>query len=61
LLVAPEESYEARRWPIDADHHFDPVDVLRDAIGNWATPKVNSPNSWVHARALRKFCRTGMP
>ncbi len=32
VLVALVESYEARRWPIDAGERFDPVDVLHYAI-----------------------------
>ena len=32
VLVALVESYEARRWPIETDQDFDPVDVLHYAI-----------------------------
>jgi HTH-type transcriptional regulator/antitoxin HigA len=32
VLVALVESYEARRWPIDSDKRFDPIDVLDYAI-----------------------------
>jgi len=32
VLVALVESYEARRWPIESDKRFDPVDVLHYAI-----------------------------
>jgi len=32
VLVALVEIYEARRWPIEIDKTFDPVDVLRYAI-----------------------------
>ena len=32
MLVALVESYEARRWPIDGDKRFDPIDVLDYAI-----------------------------
>jgi HTH-type transcriptional regulator/antitoxin HigA len=32
VLVALVESYETRRWPIDGDRNFDPVDVLHYAI-----------------------------
>ena len=28
VLVALVESYEARRWPIDSEKRFDPIDVL---------------------------------
>jgi HTH-type transcriptional regulator/antitoxin HigA len=32
VLVALVESYEARRWPIESDERFDPIDVLHYAI-----------------------------
>jgi len=32
VLLALVEIYEARRWPIDIDDKFDPIDVLRYAI-----------------------------
>jgi HTH-type transcriptional regulator/antitoxin HigA len=32
VLVALVESYEARRWPIENEENFDPVDVLHYAI-----------------------------
>jgi HTH-type transcriptional regulator / antitoxin HigA len=32
VLVALVESYEARRWPIDGEDNFDPIDVLHYAI-----------------------------
>jgi HTH-type transcriptional regulator/antitoxin HigA len=32
VLVALVESYEARRWPIEAEENFDPIDVLHYAI-----------------------------
>lgn len=32
LLLALVELYEAKRWPIDIDDRFDPVDVLAYAI-----------------------------
>jgi HTH-type transcriptional regulator / antitoxin HigA len=32
MLVALVESYEARRWPIESDTKFDPIDVLNYAI-----------------------------
>ena len=32
VLVPLVESYEARRWPMDVDVQFDPVDVLCYAI-----------------------------
>jgi antitoxin component HigA of HigAB toxin-antitoxin module len=31
VLVALVELYEARRWPIEADRSFDPIEVLRYA------------------------------
>ena len=32
VLVALVELYEAKRWPIEADQSFDPIEVLRYAI-----------------------------
>jgi HTH-type transcriptional regulator/antitoxin HigA len=32
VLVTLVESYEARRWPIEGEDNFDPVDVLHYAI-----------------------------
>jgi HTH-type transcriptional regulator/antitoxin HigA len=32
MLVALVESYEARRWPIESDEKFDPIEVLNYAI-----------------------------
>jgi len=32
LLLALVELYEAKRWPIDVDENFDPVDVIKYAI-----------------------------
>jgi HTH-type transcriptional regulator/antitoxin HigA len=32
LLLALVDLYEAKRWPIDIDASFDPIDVLRYAI-----------------------------
>jgi HTH-type transcriptional regulator/antitoxin HigA len=32
VLLALVEIYEAKRWPIDIDERFDPVDVLHYAI-----------------------------
>jgi HTH-type transcriptional regulator/antitoxin HigA len=32
VLVALVESYEARRWPIETEDNFDPIDVLHYAI-----------------------------
>jgi HTH-type transcriptional regulator/antitoxin HigA len=32
ILVALVELYEAKRWPIETNESFDPVDVLRYAI-----------------------------
>ena len=32
VLVVLVESYEARRWPIEGDKGFDPIDVLHSAI-----------------------------
>src|SRR5438477_8127281 len=32
VLLALVEIYEAKRWPIEVDESFDPIDVLRYAI-----------------------------
>ena len=32
VLVALVESYEAKRWPIESEHNFDPIDVLHYAV-----------------------------
>ncbi len=32
MLLALVEIYEAKRWPIEIDETFDPIDVLRYAI-----------------------------
>jgi HTH-type transcriptional regulator/antitoxin HigA len=32
LLLALVELYEAKRWPIDVDENFDPIDVIKYAI-----------------------------
>ena len=32
VLLALVEIYEAKRWPIEIDDSFDPIDVLRHAI-----------------------------
>jgi HTH-type transcriptional regulator/antitoxin HigA len=32
VLVTLVESYEAKRWPIESQESFDPIDVLRYAI-----------------------------
>ena len=32
VLVTLVESYEAKRWPIESNESFDPIDVLRYAI-----------------------------
>lgn len=32
VLAALVESYEAKRWPIESDDSFDPIDVLHHAI-----------------------------
>ena len=36
VLLALVEIYEAKRWPIDIDESFDPVDVLNYAIEEFA-------------------------
>lgn len=32
VLLALAEAYEDKRWPIDMDENFDPIDVLNHAI-----------------------------
>jgi HTH-type transcriptional regulator/antitoxin HigA len=32
VLVALVESYEAKRWPIESNERFDPIDVLHYAV-----------------------------
>jgi HTH-type transcriptional regulator/antitoxin HigA len=32
VLVTLVESYEAKRWPIEGDESFDPIDVLHHAL-----------------------------
>jgi HTH-type transcriptional regulator/antitoxin HigA len=32
VLLALVDAYEERRWPIDIDENFDPIDVLNHAI-----------------------------
>jgi antitoxin component HigA of HigAB toxin-antitoxin module len=32
VLVALVELYEAKRWPVEADEIFDPIDVLHYAV-----------------------------
>jgi HTH-type transcriptional regulator/antitoxin HigA len=32
VLLALVDAYEERRWPIDLDENFDPIDVLNHAI-----------------------------
>jgi HTH-type transcriptional regulator/antitoxin HigA len=35
VLVTLVESYETKRWPLEAESRFDPVDVLHFAIDEW--------------------------
>jgi HTH-type transcriptional regulator / antitoxin HigA len=35
VLLALVDSYEDKRWPIDLDENFDPIDVLNHAIEEW--------------------------
>ena len=32
MLLALVDAYEEKRWPIDIDENFDPIDVLNHAI-----------------------------
>jgi HTH-type transcriptional regulator / antitoxin HigA len=35
VLLALVDAYEDKRWPIDFDENFDPIDVLNHAIEEW--------------------------
>jgi HTH-type transcriptional regulator / antitoxin HigA len=35
VLLALVDAYEDKRWPIDLDENFDPIDVLNHAIEEW--------------------------
>ena len=35
VLVALVELYEAKRWPVETDEIFDPIDVLHYAVEEW--------------------------
>ncbi|MBV9289526.1 MAG: helix-turn-helix domain-containing protein [Hyphomicrobiales bacterium] len=35
VLLALVDAYEEKRWPIELDDNFDPVDVLNHAIEEW--------------------------
>jgi HTH-type transcriptional regulator/antitoxin HigA len=35
VLVTLVEAYETRRWPIETESDFDPIDVLRFAVDEW--------------------------
>ena len=40
VLLALVEVYEAKRWPIDIDENFDPIDVLHHAIEEFGHTQV---------------------
>jgi HTH-type transcriptional regulator/antitoxin HigA len=61
VLLALVEIYEARRWPIDVDERFDPVEVLNYAIDELGHTQANWPSFWVHAREHRKSSRVAAP
>ena len=58
VLLALVEIYEAKRWPIDIDKSFDPIDVLNYAIEESGIPRQNWPSFWI-AVAHRKFSYGG--
>ncbi len=58
VLVALVEIYEARRWPLNIDKSFDPIDLLNYAIEE-ATARPNWPSCSARAPALRKFSHAG--
>ena len=55
VLVTLVESYEAKRWPIEGNESFDPIDVLRYAIDELGHSRASLPNSWARAPARPRF------
>jgi HTH-type transcriptional regulator/antitoxin HigA len=41
ILLALVDIYEAKRWPVDIDNNFDPIDVLTYAIEELGHTKRN--------------------
>jgi antitoxin component HigA of HigAB toxin-antitoxin module len=52
VLLALVDIYEAKRWPLEVDESFDPVDVLRYAIDELGIPRPSWQNSGL---ALARF------
>jgi len=59
VLVALVESYEARRWPIDSDKRFDPIDVLDYAIEELGHTQSELAELLARARVPPKFSLAG--
>jgi HTH-type transcriptional regulator/antitoxin HigA len=59
VLVVLVESYEARRWPIEGDKGFDPIDVLHYAIDELGTRKPSLPIFSARVRVRQKSFRAG--
>jgi HTH-type transcriptional regulator/antitoxin HigA len=60
VLLALVEIYEAKRWPIDVDESFDPIDVLNYAITELGHTQAELAELWTRARAHRKFSHAGV-
>jgi antitoxin component HigA of HigAB toxin-antitoxin module len=58
VLIALVEIYEAKRWPIEIDGSFDPVDVLQYATEELGTRR-DLPNSSARGRGHPKFSGGG--
>ena len=59
VLLALVDIYEARRWPIEIDGTFDPIDVLRYAIDELGHTQLSWQSFWARARVPRKFLGVG--
>ena len=55
VLLALVEIYEARRWPIEINATFDPIDVLWYAIDELGHTQADWQNFWARARVRRRF------
>jgi antitoxin component HigA of HigAB toxin-antitoxin module len=59
VLLALVDIYEAKRWPLETAARYDPVDVLRYAIDNSATPRLSLQKFWALPSVRAKFSRAG--
>jgi HTH-type transcriptional regulator / antitoxin HigA len=57
VLLALIDVYEARRWPIEIEGTFDPIDVLRYAIDELGHTQARK--FWPRGRVPRKFSGVG--